>query len=111
MVKGLEDFKLTVLVALVLKDLLNGDSLTSFRDGCLENDTKRPVSNDFLSVVCKTLNFKLKSHFALTIGLEVWGFAYWTICCFCSSSCYGTYYVAWVTPAWWRPAPVAPLLE
>ena len=53
--KGLEDLKLAILVALVLKDLLNSDCLSCLRDRSLEDDTERAVTNDLLSVVGEAL--------------------------------------------------------
>jgi len=51
----LQDLQLTVLVALVLKNFLDRNRLTGFRNGGLEHHTKRAVSNDLFSVVRERL--------------------------------------------------------
>lgn len=40
MVQGLQYFELTVFVAFVLKDLLDGHCLPGLSDGCLKNDSE-----------------------------------------------------------------------
>ena len=55
MMEHLQDLELSVLVALVLKHLLDGNSLASFRDRGLEDDSKGPIANNLLSVVSEAL--------------------------------------------------------
>ena len=55
MVKHLQDLQFSVLVAFVLEDFLDGDCFTGFSDNGFEHDTERTISNNFLSVVSKTL--------------------------------------------------------
>lgn len=58
MMQHLKYLKFSVLVALILKDFLNGDGLASFSDDGFEHNTKRPIPNNFLRVVSKTLLHK-----------------------------------------------------
>ena len=51
MVKHLQDLQLTVLVALVLKDFLDGDCLTSLRNCRLKHDTERAITDYLLRIV------------------------------------------------------------
>lgn len=54
-VEHFQNLELSVLVALVLEDFLDGDGLAGFRNDCFEHNTKGAISNDFLRVVSKTL--------------------------------------------------------
>jgi hypothetical protein len=60
--QDLQDLKFTVLVALILEDLLDGDALTGLSYGGLEYDTERAITYDFLSIICHTLltNYRLR---------------------------------------------------
>ena len=55
MVKHLQDLQFSVLIALVLEHFLDGYRLTSFRNRRLKHHSKRPIADNFLSVVSKTL--------------------------------------------------------
>ena len=59
-VQHLEDLQLTILVALVLEDLFDGNSFASFCYRCLENYAKRAIANDFFSVVSERLLLQKK---------------------------------------------------
>lgn len=56
MMKSFENLEFTVLVALILEHFFNSHCLTSFRNCCLEYDTERTVSNNFLRIVSQTLH-------------------------------------------------------
>ena len=55
MVEHFQDYEFTIFVALVLEDLLDSDCLASFSDDGLEHDSKRTISDYFLSVVSEGL--------------------------------------------------------
>ncbi len=54
-VQHLQNLQLSVLVALILEHLLDGDCLACLRDRGLKDDAERAISNDFLSVVSEAL--------------------------------------------------------
>ena len=54
-VEHLEDLKLSVLVALVLEDLLDGHRFARLRNRRFEHHAERTISDDFLRVVCEAL--------------------------------------------------------
>jgi hypothetical protein len=74
MMKGLEDFELTIFVALILKDLLDSNCLTSFCNCCLEDYSERPIAYDFLSIISETLNMGLRtvSHVPWALLSAAW---------------------------------------
>ena len=51
----LEDLQLSVLVALVLEDLFDGDCLASLSDRRFEDNTEGAISDNFLGVVREAL--------------------------------------------------------
>lgn len=55
MVQHLQNLKLSVLVALVLKDFLDGHSLSGFRDSCFKYNSERTISDNLLCVVSEAL--------------------------------------------------------
>jgi hypothetical protein len=55
MVQHLQNLKLSVLVALVLKDFLDGHCLSSFSDCCFKYNSKRTISDNLLCVVSEAL--------------------------------------------------------
>ena len=54
-VQHLQDGKLSVFVSLVLEHFLDGDGLSGFGDGGLEDHSKRPVTDNLLGVVSHRL--------------------------------------------------------
>ena len=60
MVKHLQNLQLSILVSLVLENFLDGNCLASFRNGSLEHDPERPISNNFLGIICETLLLEKK---------------------------------------------------
>ena len=97
--KSLQNFEFTVLVALILKHLLDGHGLSGFSDCCLEYDTEWTVTHNFLCIVCQTLISKLSENAAylrLWLGLLLHLFLLLLLfeffirnllCCLCDSSC------------------------
>jgi hypothetical protein len=51
MFEHLEDLQLTVLVAFILENLLNGDCLTCFSDCGFEDNSERAITDDLLCVI------------------------------------------------------------
>lgn len=51
MVEHFQNGEFSVFVPLVLKNLFDSNSLTSFSNSCLEHNSKRSVTNDLLSIV------------------------------------------------------------
>jgi hypothetical protein len=49
--KSLQNFKLTVLVALVLEDFLDCDGLSGFGDSSLEDNTERAVPDNLFGII------------------------------------------------------------
>ena len=54
-VKHLQDGQLSVLVSFVLEHFLDSNCFSGLGDGGLENHSKRAISYDFFSVICKAL--------------------------------------------------------
>ena len=57
----LHDLKFTVLVSPVLQDFLDGNGLVRVNACCLEDDTKRALSDDSVSVVCDVVGLDAES--------------------------------------------------
>lgn len=55
MMQHLEDLQLSVLVAFVLKHLLDGHDLASLCYLSLEHNSERAISNDLLGIIGQTL--------------------------------------------------------
>jgi len=55
-VQGLQYFKLSVLIALMLEHFLNRDCLSRLGNSRLEDDTERTVTYNFLCIVSETLS-------------------------------------------------------
>ena len=62
--------QLSVFVPLVLENLFDSHSFSSFCDGCLENHTKGSVSDNLLSVVGHTLLFLAASGLLIVVFLQ-----------------------------------------
>ena len=60
MVKHFQNLQFSVLVSLVLEHLLDGHSLASLCDCCLEYYSEGPIPDNFLSVVGETLLKRVK---------------------------------------------------
>jgi len=54
-VQHFKNLQLTIFVPLVLKHLLDSHSFTSFGDSSFEDNTKRSISDDLLSIVGERL--------------------------------------------------------
>jgi hypothetical protein len=79
-VQHFKNLQLTIFVPLVLKHLLDSHSFTGFGDSSFEDNTKRSISDDLLSIVgerlllqkdeCVNLNSELKNLPNLNIPIK-----------------------------------------
>jgi hypothetical protein len=55
MVQHFQNLQLSVFISLILKDLLNGDSFSSLRNGGLEDNSKGSIANDLFCIIGEAL--------------------------------------------------------